>query len=219
MTKPRFELVDLLPELLVERRLLARERLAVALDQVLDVAFVAAPEIGLLGLDLLVDAALLALEVLLLGPDRLGLDLQALDQGELRLAEGLFLVRERRLQLALAFLPGVLDRVDDLAAQRADLRLAAGDLALERVDLQLGLEALLLDMSALLERHFLAQLLAHLRLEAVLVLHRGFPDLDGLAPALDGLVLLLRLLLELVRARRRAPLLRARLGELLVQLV
>src|SRR6185312_6488569 len=78
---------------------------------------------------------------------------------------------------------------------------------------------LFLDVRAFLERDLLAELLAHLGLEAVLVLHRGFPDLDRLAPALDRLVLLAGFFLELVGAARRLPVLLPEFGDLGVHLV
>jgi hypothetical protein len=219
LAQARLQLDDFLLEFFVERVFLADERLAVVLDQVLDVAFVAAAKVGLLGLDLLVEQALLALEVLFLRADGLRLDLQALDEGHLRLLEGFLLVGERGLQFAFRLLAGDLDRVDDLAAQGADLGLARGDLALEHVDLHGELEALLLDMSVLLEGDLLAQFLAHFLLEAGLVLHRGFPDLDRLAPALDRLIFLAGLVFELVLAAGRRAGLLARLAQLRVHLV
>ena len=217
--KPGFELEDLLLELLGQALLLAREGLAVVLDEVGHVALVAAAEIGLLGLDLLVEEALLAFQVLLLGADGLALDLEALEEGLLGLLEGLLLMGQRGLELLLGILARDLDRVDDLTAQGADRGLPAGDLALEGVDLHRELEALLLDVRVLLAADLLAQVLAHLRFHAVLVLHRGFPGLDRLAPALDRLVLLLGLVGQLVAAAAGAGGLVARGGELLVHLV
>ena len=185
-----FELGNLLLELLAERVLFAGQRLAVVLEEILDVALVASPELAFLGLDLLVEQTLLAFEILFLGADRVGLDLQPFEEGGLGVGERLLLVRQRGLKLALGILAGGLDRVDDLAAQTADRGLARGDLALERIDLHGQLEALFLDMRVLLAENLAAQLLAKLILHLLVIRDGRFPRLDRLAPALDRLVLL-----------------------------
>ena len=143
-----------------QRALGAQELVAVLLEQVLELALVAAAQLGLALLELRVERELLAIERQLLGADRLGLKTQAFLERGLCFVERLLLVRERGLQVAFGLQARGLDRVDELAAQRAEGRLAVGQAALERLDFAPQLQALLGDVRVLLARDLGAQFLA-----------------------------------------------------------